>query len=80
MKSLNKGLTARVNTKAGLSREICRETGGKQGGKLIVALFAKMMDSLATDLMDEGLGIEIGNVKIPSLLYVDDNVSFAEGY
>ena len=80
MKALNQGLKARVNTKAGLSRELSRETGGKQGGKLIVSLFAKMMDTLATDLMDDGLGIDIGGVKIPSLLFVDDNVSFAEGY
>ena len=37
MRSLSKGLTAKVNTKAGLSREITRETGGKQGRKLIVS-------------------------------------------
>jgi hypothetical protein len=31
--TLNKNLTARVKTKAGLSRKILRETGRKQGGK-----------------------------------------------
>ena len=80
MRSLNQGLTARVNTKAGLSREINRKTGGKQGGKLIVALFAKMMDFPASDMMNQGLGFEIDGMKIPSLLFVDDNVSFAKGY
>ena len=38
-----------------------------------------MMD-IATVMMNDGLGIEISRVKIPSLLFVDDNVSFAEGY
>ena len=58
MRSINQGLTASVNTKAGLSREIKRETGGKQGGKLMVPLFAKMMDNLAEDMNDkQDLGI-----------------------
>ena len=80
MKTLNEGLTAKINTKAGLTREIRRETGGKQGGKLMVSLFAKMMDTLASDMMEKNMGITIGDTKIPSLLFVDDNVSFAEGY
>ena len=80
MRSINEGLKAKVNTKAGLSREIVRETGGKQGGKLIVSLFAKMMDTLATDLFGKGLGIKIGEELIPTLLFVDDSVTFADGY
>ena len=81
MLSLNVNLTAKVNTKAGLTREIKRDTGGKQGGKLIVPLFAKMMDNLAEDMLqDENLGIYIQETKIPSLLFVDDAISFAEGY
>ena len=53
MKSMNEGLTAKINTKAGLTREIIRDTGGKQGGKLMVTLFAKMMDNLAEDMMEQ---------------------------
>ena len=80
MKCLNEGLTAKISTKAGLTREIRRETGGKQGGKLMVPLFSKMMDTLASDMIEKDMGITVGNAKIPSLLFVDDNVSFAEGY
>ena len=81
MLALNENLTAKVNTKAGLTRDITRETGGKQGGKLMVPLFAKMMDNLAEDMLeDDNLGIYIQETKIPSLLFVDDAISFAEGY
>ena len=45
-KALNKNLTAKVKTKAGMSREIQRETGGKQGGMAMVPMFSKMMDTL----------------------------------
>ena len=38
------------------------------------------MDTLASDMMSKDMGINVGNVRIPSLLFVDDNVSFAEGY
>ena len=79
VKCLNEGLTARISTKSGLTQEIRRETGWKQGGKLMVPLFAKMMDTLASDMMANGMGITIGNSTIPSLLFVDDNVLFAEG-
>ena len=79
-KALNKGLTARVRTKAGLSREILRERGGKQGGKLMVPMFAKTMDTLAEDMQeDECLGILIRNHRIASLLFMDDAMTFAEG-
>ena len=80
-RTLNKGLTARVKAKSGISRLIKRETGGKQGGKLIVPLFAKMMDCLGEDMLqDQALGIIIECMRIAALLYVDDVVSIAEGY
>ena len=80
-RTLNEELRAQVNTKAGLTREIKRETGGKQGGKLMVPLFAKMMDNLSEDMLKrEDLGIHIANTRIPGLLYVDDKLSIAEGY
>ena len=79
-KALNKGLTARVKTKAGLSREIQRETGGKQGGKLMVPMFAKTMDTLEEDMQeDHSLGILIRNHRLTSLLFMDDAMTFAEG-
>ena len=55
---LNTNLTARVNTRYGKTREIIREIGGKQGGKIMTFLFAKLMDTLAEDLQYEAdLGI-----------------------
>ena len=78
---LGDNLVARVKTKAGLTRIIKRETGGKQGGKLMVPLFAKMMDCLTEDISeDPGLGIFLGPTRIPALLYVDDAAPLAEGY
>ena len=81
VRSLNDGLSAQIKTKAGLTRKIKRETGGKQGGKLIVPLFAKMMDNLPETLMKkEELGVKFGDSNIPCLVYMDDGVSFAEEY
>ena len=80
-KAMNCNLTAKVKTKAGLTREIKRETGGKQGGKLMVPMFAKMMDVITDDLTEETeTGIHVDGVKIPALLLMDDLVSFSEGY
>ena len=80
-KSLNENLTARVKTKAGLTDEIKREKGGKQGGKLMVPLFSKMMDTLPEDMhTDSTLGVSHGNDTIASLAFVDDVASIADGY
>ena len=47
----------------------------------MVALFAKLMDQLVVDLMGkEELGITMGNSRINAQLYVDDAISYAEGY
>ena len=78
VKSLNEGLSAQVKTKAGLTRKIQRDTGGKQGGKLIVPLFAKTMDTLPEEMIkQEELGAQFGDSKIPCLVYMDDAISFA---
>ena len=80
-KSMNEELTAKVKTKARLTREIRREKGGKQGGKLMVPLFAKMMDKLPEEMNEvETLGIKVDDMKIPALVYVDDATSLAIGY
>ena len=79
--TLNKNLTARVKTKAGLSRKIMRETGGKQGGKLMVPLFAKMMDTLSEELMlRHDIGIMLAETRLCCLEYVDDVGTLAIGY
>ena len=80
-RSLSKDLTAKIKTKAGLTREIKRITGGKQGGKVMVPFFAKMMDTLSEDLEnDVELGITIDDLSIACMEYVDDVDSFAIGY
>ena len=81
VKSLNEGLSALIKTKAGLTRKIQRDTGGKQGGKLIVPLFAKTMDTLPEEMIQQDeLGAQFGDLKIPCLVYMDDAISFAEEY
>ena len=42
MKCLNMNLTAKIKTRHGLTEEILRKAGGKQGGKNFGFLFAKM--------------------------------------
>ena len=80
-KSLNKNLTARVKTKAGLTDVIKREKGGKQGAKLMVPMFSKMMDKLPESMHENAeLGVPLGKDKIASLAFVDDIVSLAMGY
>ena len=49
MKNLNTNLTAIIKTRHGLTEEISRLAGGKQGGKNFGFLFAKMMDVLAEE-------------------------------
>ena len=80
-KVLNEGLTARIKTKAGLTRSIKREKGGKQGGKIMVPMYAKSIDTLAEDMeADPTIGMQIQTCRIPALLFMDDVVTFAEGY
>ena len=79
-KQLNTNLTARIKTRHGITRRIIRQVGGKQGGKTMTLLFAKMMDVLAEEVeVDDELGVTIGNINIGSLLWVDDVVTFSEG-
>ena len=80
MKSINTNLTARIKTKNGLTREISRIAGGKQGGKNFGFLFAKMMDVLAEDAgNDEQMGVEFDGLHMSLLEWVDDVVTFAVG-
>ena len=80
-KVINTDLTAKVKTKMGLTREIKRVKGGKQGGKLMVPLFSKLMDTLPDDLAENpNLGINIDDLIMSCLEYVDDVITFAIGY
>ena len=80
-KLLNTDLTARINTRYGKTRQITREVGGKQGGKIMTFLFAKLIDTLAEDLQSEvELGIDICGLILSVLEWVDDVISFAENY
>ena len=54
-----------MKTKAGLTMEIKRETGGKHGGKLMVPMYEKAMDTVVEEMeAEDDLGIKI---KRPSL-------------
>ena len=80
-KLLNTNLTARINTRYGKTDKIEREIGGKQGGKIMTFLFAKLMDTLAEDLERAAdLGISINNINLSALEWVDDVISFAESH
>ena len=80
-KLLTTNLTARVNTRYGKTEKIHQEIGGKQGGKIMTYLFAKLMDTLAEDMEKApDLGIQINDIDLKALEWVDDVVSFAESH
>ena len=79
LRNLNKNLTATVKTRYGLTREIKMEVGGRQGSRLTGRLFSKMMDTIMSELETTNLGFRLSNeLKIPTLLWVDDVVTFVE--
>ena len=80
MAALNTGLTAKIRTRHGLTDEIRRIAGGKQGGKNFGFLFAKMMDVMAEEMGEDSFqGVSFGKLKIALLEWVDDVVTFATG-
>ena len=80
MVALNTNLTAKIKTRHGLTEEIRRIAGGKQGGKNFGFLFAKMMDVLAEEMLkDEAIGVKLDELRIAVLEWVDDVVTFALG-
>ena len=80
MKALNTNLTAKVKTRHGLTEEILRVAGGKQGGKNFGFLFAKMMDVMAEEMLkDPTLGVKFEELSIALLEWVDDVATFAIG-
>ena len=80
LKSLNTNLTAKIKTRHGLTQEIPRKAGGKQGGKNFGFLFAKMMDILAEKAdQDDRMGVYFEELRIAVLEWVDDVATFAIG-
>ena len=80
VRAMNESLTAIIKTKSGLTRKIEREGGGKQGGKIIVTLFSRLMDALSEEMSnDDKVGIKVNGKEINNLLYVDDALTVAEG-
>ena len=79
--ALNNKLTSRIKTPYGMTREIQREIGGKQGGKIMTTTFAKTMDVLSEDIQEnDQVGINIKDIDISSLLFVDDVTTIADSY
>ena len=80
LRNLNKNLKAIVKTRHGLTRSIDMEIGGKQGSRLTGRMFAKMMDTLAEEMLPTKEGYKFNDeLTIPVLLWVDDVVSCVDG-
>ena len=78
--NLSKDLTAQVKTRHGPTREFQMEIGGRQGSRLTGRMFSKMMDVLAEECLNDGVGINLSSeLTIATLLWVDDVLSLAEG-
>jgi hypothetical protein len=72
-KKMNEDLTAKVNTKYGMTREIKMKDNIKQGGVLSVLMYATLMDEIAKEITERKLGIEISEgKKVGCLLWMDD--------
>ena len=80
LRNLSKDLKAIVKTKYGPTRTIEMEIGGKQGSRLTGRMFAKMMDTLAEELLPTNEGFKFNDdFIIAVLLWVDDVVSCVDG-
>ena len=78
--NLNQNLTAELKTKYGNTRKINIKDSLRQGGVLAVLQYGIMMDQINQAIKEKNLGIKIENteIKIPSLLWVDDVMVIAE--
>lgn len=81
LKGLSTNLTAVVKTKFGPSREIERYNGGKQGSRIMGRLFAKQMDTLSEDFIENRTEcVKISeDFSIGCLEWVDDVLSTTTG-
>ena len=78
---MSTNLTAKIKTRYGLSREILRDNGGRQGSRLTGRLFAKQMDILSENFIENpDLNVPICNdFSIGCAEYVDDVMSCTLG-
>ena len=74
LRNMSTNLTAKIKTRHGLSREIVRENGGRQGSRLTGRLFAKQMDVLSENFIEnDELNVPIADdFSIGCAEYVDD--------
>ena len=81
LKNLNKDTTAVIKTRFGLSRQLTRENGGKQGSRIQGRFFSKQMDTLSEDIIQNcNMKFRINeNFAIGCLEWVDDALSCTSG-
>ena len=74
VKRLNENLTAQLQTRFGLTREIKIKDSIRQGGVLSTTMYGLLMDEISKKVKEENIGIQIEGMdeKIGSLLWVDD--------
>ena len=74
VKRLNENLTAQLQTRFGLTREIKIKDSIRQGGVLSTTMYGLLMDEVSKNIEKEDMGIKIEGIdnKIGSLLWVDD--------
>ena len=73
IKKINSNLTARIQTRYGLTRKINIRDSIRQGGVLSVIEYATLMDEIAKELQQRNLGIETQqNYILDSLVWMDD--------
>ena len=74
IKRLNENLSAKLQTKFGLTREIRIKDSIRQGGVLSTTMYGLLMDEVNKEITKENIGIQIEGIsnRIGSLLWVDD--------
>ena len=79
VKRLNENLTARIQTKYGLTRLIKILDSIRQGGVLSTTMYGATMDEISKNIQNEEIGIPLkdGGKKRGTLLWVDDVILIA---
>ena len=72
-KKLNSNLTAKIQTRYGLTRKISIKDSIRQGGVLSAIEYATLIDEISKELRKKGLGLKMyENIITDSLLWMDD--------
>ena len=74
IKKMNENLSARIQTKYGTTRRIRIKDSIRQGGVLSVLQYALLMDEIAKEINEKGLGVRISGTDLilGCLLWMDD--------